>query len=153
MRARAQALSLQLSFSRARARGANARAQRKRCTADQTDVTPLPAHSALFGENKAPVRAEGEAQTVKNVPKSGLDASCAAAVKLPQIWLQTDHKNVLCPCSAGQPLVLGDGGRPLICSVTLNTQMTTKPPGGLSPGHFRPLLASQMHAAPRSSSR
>lgn len=83
MRARAQALSLQLSFSRARAR-VNARAQRKRCTADQTDVTTLPAHSALFGENKAPIRAEGEAQTVKNVPKSGLHESYAATVSFPK---------------------------------------------------------------------
>lgn len=83
MRARAQAPSLRLSFSRARAL-ANARAQKKRCTADQTDVTTLPAHSALFGENKAPVRAEGEAQTVKTFPKSGLHGFHAATVSFPE---------------------------------------------------------------------
>lgn len=63
MRARAQSLSLQLALSPARA-PSNAHAQRKRCTADQTDVTTLPAHSALFGENKAPVRSEGTIPTL-----------------------------------------------------------------------------------------
>lgn len=62
MRARAQSLSLQLFLSLTHAQ-ANAHAQRKRCTADQTDVTTPPAHSALFGENKAPVRPESEIPT------------------------------------------------------------------------------------------
>lgn len=73
MRARAQSRSPQVSVSLAR-RPANAHAQRKRCTAAQTDVTTLPAHSALFGENKAPVRSEGEIPTrplsVKSVSKN-----------------------------------------------------------------------------------
>lgn len=55
------ALAPALFLTRAQA---SAHAQRKRCTADQTDVTTLPAHSALFGENKPPVRSEGETATV-----------------------------------------------------------------------------------------
>lgn len=63
MRARAQSLSLQLSLALTRA-PANAHAQRKRCTAEQTDVTTLPAHSALFGEKiKLRFGSEGEIPT------------------------------------------------------------------------------------------
>lgn len=112
MGARTSAGSLAPALLLTRARtGERARAQRKRCTADQTDVTPLPALSDLFGENKAPVRAEGEAQTARNVPKSGLHASRAgtASSPPPKMWPQTGHKNVLCPCFAAQPLVPGDG--------------------------------------------
>lgn len=113
MRARAQSLPPALPLSLTRA-PENAHAQRKRCTADQTDVTPLPAHSALFGENKAPVRSESEIPTRPLCKKKQQRSKIGFTRGLRnceqhQMCLETDPKNLLCPCFAPLPLLLGDG--------------------------------------------
>lgn len=110
MHARTSAISLAPALPLSHA-PANAHAQKKRCTADQTDVTTLPAHSVLFGENKAPVRSEGEIPTRPlRQKRSKIRFTRALRNSEPhQMWLETDPKNLLCPCLAPLPLVLRDG--------------------------------------------
>lgn len=125
--------------------GGNTHTEKKRCTADQTDVTELPAHSACSHQNKPPVQAEG----VKRVSQS-------PDQQLGFIGGSCDHESkyymnftLICPCFPLQPPCrsLRWWKCPPICSLTWNTQMTTKIYAGYhEPIFFLPCRCTQLRA-------